>query len=435
MSQISPMNKQKQKNAFDDIWNLIRKIIMISGIFVFPNITKKLWLRRILMLNPVLCTGIIFAFAYGTFKLHHFNLMSHILCDSILINLAASFYGSFCIIKYNTEMIGFIDWCRSLYNCKERFHPVQQDIAESRINWAHTWSYRLVQVTVAFFWFDSFMISAGFAFVGQFLPESIYPKFSQPLPYNLPVKDQENWTIFFITLIAQVKCAMDIGSFNVVFLSIFYTIFIHIYTYMNIIKETIELMGNELQARYDRREQGKIELKHSVGIRKSHGNSGNELQNQDLALVEWLKIIVDMISEINEIITTISQIFTHYFFFFEFGSYGALFIFGMIITVIHQQYFFAFGIIGLSAILFGFCYINEKLLAKFEEIFATLYETPWYTLVPKERKLFLHVLHCRGLQKGFLASGIHGVTFERFNKIVQAAYSNVLVLKDLVTKF
>lgn len=424
MAQIAPITATKPKEkSFDDQWNLIRMIQMVSGIFVFPGVTDKPSLR-LLMLNPVICTLIIFVFAYGTFKFHNFNLMSHILCDSILINLAASFYGSFCIKKYNPEMLGFINWCRSLYKIEEKFHPIQQKIVRNRMDWVHLWSCRLIKGTAGFFWCNSFMMSAGFAFVGHFLPESMYPKFSQPLPYNLPVKDQKNFTVFWITLIGQIKCAMDIGSFNVVFLGIFYTIFIHIHTYLNIIKETITLFGEKLEEKhYNWLEEG----------RKSQEIVSNQ-DNDVLPLEEWFKLIVDMISESNTIITTLSNIFTHFFFFFEFGSFGALFIFGLIITVIHQQYFFAFGIIGLAAVLFVFCYINEKILEKFEEIFIAFYEIPWYTLTPKERKLFSQVLHCRAIQKGFMASGIHGVTFERFNKIVQAAYSNLLVLKDLVLK-
>lgn len=146
-------------------------------------------------------------------------------------------------------------------------------------------------------------------------------------------------------------------------------------------------------------------------------------------------MIVDMISESNEILSMFGEIFSGYFFLFELASFGSLFVFGMIMMVIHQQYFFAFGIVGASAILFSFCFINEQLLKKIAELSTALYEVPWYTLTPKERKFFLQVMTCSDIQSGFKASGVHGVTFERFSKIVQAAYSNVLVLKDLVTKF
>lgn len=142
-----------------------------------------------------------------------------------------------------------------------------------------------------------------------------------------------------------------------------------------------------------------------------------------------------MISESNEIISTFGEIFGGYFFLFEFASFGSLFVFGLIMLVLHQQYFFALGIVCASVILFTFCVINEQFLEKFAEISVALYDIPWYTLTPKERKFFLQVMTCSEIQKGFMASGVHGVTFERFSKIVQAAYSNVLVLKDLVMKF
>lgn len=432
MSSVFPKEQQKVK-YFDDIWNLIRKLSMITGIFVFPDFTKSIWMERILTCNPPLSFGIVLLFAYGTFKLDNFSLMSHILCDSILINYAAVFYAFSCIKRYNKDMIRFMDWCRSLYNYHAKFHSVQQKIAHRQVDWVHLWAIRTIKATAFVMWFDSLMISAGFAFVGQFLPESIYPKYSPPMPYYFPFEEQENWYVFAITLAGQVKCSLDLGSFHTLFLSIFYTISIHLYMYLNIIKETIELMGQQIEAKYDGQGLPQKVLKKKQPISNIVNTNILEDQNCDLPFREWIKLVVDMISESNEILSTFGEIFTGYFFLFELASFGSLFIFGMIMMVLHQQYFFAFGIVGASGILFSFCFINEQLMKKFAEISVALYEVPWYTLNPTERRFFMQVMTCSNIQKGF-NSGIHGVTFERFNNIVQAAYSNVLVLKDLVMK-
>lgn len=432
---IAPIKERKQEKSFDDIWEMIRKVIMIAGIFVFPNITKNVWLKRTLMLNAALSFGIVLMLAYGTFELNNYSLMSHILVHSILINYAAVFYGCSCIKRNNDEMIGFIDWCRSLYNYREKFHRVQYGIVKARVDWLHTWAVRVMQGSGFVLWFDSTMITLGFAFVGYFLPESIYPKFSAPLPYYYPFENQKTWKAFLITLLSQFKCAMDLSSIHCLLLSIFYTISIHIYTYLNIVKETIELMGESLQARYDRKSHGNLTHRRNNQGMEGTSSIDNEQRNDDLFLEEWIKLIVDMISESNQIISTFGQIFAGYFFLFEFACFGSLFIFGLIMMVLHQQYFFALGIVCASVILFTFCFINEQFLEMFDQISIALYKIPWYTLTPKERKLFLQVMTCGDIQKGFMASGIHAVTFERFSKIVQAAYSNVLVLKDLVMKF
>lgn len=83
--------------------------------------------------------------------------------------------------------------------------------------------------TVFVMWLDAFMISAGFAIIGQFLPEHMYPKYSPPMPYYFPIEDQENWTVFAITTASQSKCSMDLGTFHSLFLSILYTISIHLF--------------------------------------------------------------------------------------------------------------------------------------------------------------------------------------------------------------
>lgn len=422
MAKVSPEIKTfKNRVTFDGIWDLIRKINMISGVFLFPGITKNVWLKRILMCNAPLSFGIVLIFAYGTLQRDDYSLMSHILVHSILINYATVFYGFSCIKRNNTEMIGFMEWCGSLYRYKEKFHPIQYEIAETRMNWVHVWAIRVIQVAGFILWFDSTMISVGFAFVGLFLPENIYPKYSAPMPYYFPIEDQKNWKVLCLTLFCQFKCSIDLASFHQLFLSIFYTVSIHIYTHLEIIKETIELLKEKLQKRHEKQLSGKT--------------TSNDVADDDLPIQAWIKLIVDMICESNKTISTFGQIFTGYFFLFELASFGSLFIFGLIMLVIHQQFFFAFGIVCASFILFSFCFINEQFLEKFEEISEALYDIPWYTLTPKERILILPMMSCSDIQRGFMASGIHSVTFERFNKIVQAAYSNVLVLKDLVLKF
>ncbi len=80
------------------------------------------------------------------------------------------------------------------------------------------------------------------------------------------------------------------------------------------------------------------------------------------------------------------------------------------------------------------CYINEKILEKFEDIKQVLYDLPWFDLAPNERKLLLTLMHCRNIQKGFTAAGIHGLTLERFGIILKAGYTNLLILRDIVRK-
>lgn len=435
------VKKRKNDESFDDIWEMIRKVIIVAGIFVFPGITKNVWLKRALMLNAAISFGIVLILAYGTFELNNYSLISHILVHSILINYVTVLYGCFCIKRNEMKMLEFFNFCANLYKYRETFHRTQYDIVKRQLTWAHKWTVRIIQGAAFVLWVDSTMITLGFAFVGYFLPESIYPKLSAPMPYYYPFKNQKTWPVFLVTLVSQFKCAMDLSSIHLLLLSIFYTISIHIHSHLNIIKQTIELMGKDLQAKHDQMSHRLVGHEPSIKWKQTLRNGNNMVdvnenpKNDELLLVDWIKQVVDMISQSNQIISSFAEIFTGYFFLFEFSSFGSLFVFGMIMLVLHQQYFFAFGIICASVILFTFCFINEQFLEKFAQISLALYDIPWYILTPKERKIFLIVMTCSEIQKGFKASGIHGVTFERFNKIVQAAYSNVLVLKDLVMKF
>lgn len=115
---------------------------MIAGIFVFPGITKSIWAKRILTFHRLFGFGTMLLQAYGTFKRYNFSLMSHILCDSILINYAAVFYAFSCIQRFNKGLIRFLDWCRSLHNFRKKFHSIQQEIAERQIDWVHLWGIR-----------------------------------------------------------------------------------------------------------------------------------------------------------------------------------------------------------------------------------------------------------------------------------------------------
>lgn len=76
----------------------------------------------------------------------------------------------------------------------------------------------------------------------------------------------------------------------------------------------------------------------------------------------------------------------------------------------------------------------EAVLDKIDEIKAALYDLPWYTMDEKDRKMLLIMMQCNLIQPGFMVLHIHPMTIERFCIVIQAGYTNLLILKDLIQK-
>lgn len=302
-----------------------------------------------------------------------------------------------------------VNWCRDMYDVERKYHRKVQSIADKHVRKCHKFARFIIKAYRLFLYCDAFAITIGFAIFGIFLPESIYPKFSFPLPFYLPFKNQETYLCYCLTLLAQFKTTVDVASLGIFVYAMLYCLSIHHLSFLDIIKESVELFQQ--------------------GVERKHVSKGT-----DDDITEWVKIITDMVCDVNESIAMYQNVYSGLFFMLEMASFGSLFIFGLILLVVHQQLFFAVGITVVAASLFIQCYINEKYLEKFSAISEALYEIPWYVLAPKERKMILMAMFCSDVCSGLNVVGIHPLKLERFAKVLQAAYSNCLVLKDLIQK-
>lgn len=153
-----------------------------------------------------------------------------------------------------------------------------------------------------------------------------------------------------------------------------------------------------------------------------------ETNIKHLTFTEWIKIIVVMINDVHDNIQQFSNMLKVYFLFLKISSYGCIFFFGMTFFVMEQYYYHTALVVGINVILFTFCYINEKI----NDISQALYNTAWYDLELQQQKDLLIALHCSSIHKGFTALDVHSLTLERFQLIIQAVYSNCIVLKKLI---
>lgn len=119
----------------------------------------------------------------------------------------------------------------------------------------------------------------------------------------------------------------------------------------------------------------------------------------------------------------------------EYLCFATIFIGGIIILIEKEHYSLSVSFLGTASFFFPCCYINEKVIDKLSEVADALYDLPWYYLSVKDRRELLLALNCGFVTGGFTAADFHDVTLERFAAVVQGAYSNCLVLKDLVVAF
>lgn len=119
----------------------------------------------------------------------------------------------------------------------------------------------------------------------------------------------------------------------------------------------------------------------------------------------------------------------------EYLCFATIFIGGIIILIEKEHWSLSISFLGTAATFFPCCYINEYVKEKLLEVSFALYGLPWYHLSPKDRRELLLALKCGFFHGGFTAANMHDVSLERFAAVVQSAYKNCLVLKDLVMAF
>ncbi|XP_063708809.1 uncharacterized protein LOC134837369 [Culicoides brevitarsis] len=301
-----------------------------------------------------------------------------------------------------------LEWCGNLDQLweNEKYKLVLGN--KNSLNEIRKVTIKFLKYSRPFFVGTGMFSSIGALFLGLILPESIYPKFSLPIPFVLPFKDQENWIVFGATAAIQVVITIVFVFFICFLLEINISIILHFLGMLDIVREIIEKLGNEI---LDTRIKGKRGL---------------------MPFVEWMKIITDLVSDINSVVTFISNSLTTFFVVLEAGVVGVLLLGGLIFMVVKEHQPFAMFCWAATFFLFLWCLINEKLLDKYEKISKAFYDIPWYYLEVNEQKMLLIALNCNNIQPGFTAAGMHKLTLDRFTTVMKIAYRCLLILKDMV---
>lgn len=417
------MSKQALKQDFEEVYEIAKQIDRMLGVLLFKKEgVRRTWQENILLLTIPSNVALLLVFGLTTLLVSKFSLISILMCSSITIVIVTHYFGILVIVQHRHEILGFYEWCRNMYNIDKNYHPVQWRRAKFNIRYVHKWTIRLFKWMRILLYSDAFAITILISIVGSYLPDHIYPDFLAPLPYILPFENNKTWPAFIVTVLCQYKCAVDLCSFSIFVFGMFYIVSFCILTYLNIIHDTVQMMGMQIRDEYEKEER----IVDDIDAIKF------DLNGITLTLPEWNKIIVDQINDVNVIVTAFSNVFSIFFLNLEFSSFGALFIFGLEFLVVQEQYSYAFGVLTIAMFLFTFCFINEKIVEKMTVIQHALYDIPWYYVAPKDRQFLVTALFCGTIQKGLTAAGLHSLSIERYGKIVQAAYTNCIILKDLI---
>lgn len=423
----------KPKPNFDRVWSLLQQMDSLAGVFLFRDSSSKpkSKLEKLLsLILPAQAILSIFIFT-STLIVTKFALINIIICVSFAMPFLMC---DATLVKFYTNkktLKNLIDWCRSLYDVEKKFSLLVREIAETHLETIERRAFKIVRLLQITFYFNACLASIGFVIIGHFLPENIFPKFSVPLPFYLPFNDQRTWLAFITTVVTQTFFAIIVTTLGIFIFGVLFCIAIHILGFLDIILGVIQKMKREMQTNVEVEVQkdSKLQLSTLAIINASLNENSTKT-----SFPVWMSIVTDMISDVNSVLTPLCKLYSQMFLLIELTSLGTIFICGLIFIVLREQYFFAVGVSAGPSALFVMCYINEKILDKFDGIKKELYDISWYELKSKESKMLLIAMNCDEIQKGFTAAEIHKLTIERFGIILKTGYTNLLVLKDLVMK-
>lgn len=398
-------------DSFNDILQIFETTDFVSGVFLFRQTTEWTWKEKLARMNALLCPLMSLVLMYGTIHSGKYpTVLGWIFVSSRLVIEMTVYTLVYSCLANKKQMNDLFEWCEKMYVIRRTFHPKVQVIAEEKVRWMHRWSSKMLQFYVNSFIFNILFMTIGITTIGWMLPDTIYPKFTLPLPYFLPFENQESWTVFIVTFIMQIVLSIVIACMTVGALGIVFAAAIFIVNFLEIIDSSIKMMHNELEQ-----------------LLTTHRPVQQELR-------EWTKTLVDMICGVKEVFNTFNEVFSLFFLMMEFSCYASVFTFGLLIIVVKKQVMF--GMCASLIIVAGFLtlnYISVIIMGKFSKIMDGLYDCPWYALAPSERKSIHRMMLCGQFKIGLQAAGMHRLDLQLFLTVLKTAYVNCLVLKNMVT--
>lgn len=229
------------KLSFESIRKQIHQFETIAGIFLFRNkkSSKLTTKEKLLTFTLPLFFGIFAFLIVTTLIVTQFRLVNVIICCAAIVDVVTLQVGILCITFNKGPLIDILKWCESLYDVEQKFSQRIQKEAKTQMMALETRTVKILKWLRILTYLDAVCCSLGFAMVELCLPERILPKYSLPLPYYLPFREQKSWIAFVTTIAVQTKLLVDCATLTIYVFGIFFCIALHILAFLNIIKDII----------------------------------------------------------------------------------------------------------------------------------------------------------------------------------------------------
>lgn len=294
-------------NKFDELWYLFVKICNAGGILSFNKSIGQKQLSWKLKLHSKFCVTAVSVFVmtmlYTLLTVTNNFVVTIFTCAGLMIYIAVTF-GPIRLTWEYEKFIEVIAWCRGLHEDENIDHNVQQ-IAKKKFDKTFYWSMKVMKYATRLLVLDAFFVTVVFAAVAQLLPgDMLLAKYRAPMPFILPVKNQDTWVVFFVNTLIQF-CGNYVGTvLGGLLMSIFISIFMHFMAYLDVILEVIDNAKdfNKIQcsivkvAGSNDRDADLIEVLREID--EKCVNQDGTIMNQGLNDFDYfIQVVVDMLAD------------------------------------------------------------------------------------------------------------------------------------------
>lgn len=217
-------------SEFDTTWKTLQTLDSLLGSYVTIGPDRKLTLfQRVYQWMWMLGLTSITALIISTIIMNHSDISFFLQCAIMFQMYVTCGLMNIVLWIHKNRVKKVLHWCKEM-----------QAMENDHMNQARILVRKTVKRLVLYFGFSFFSISIGLIIIGQILPEEMYPTFRPPLPYELPVEDRDNWTIYIITCGMQTFGVFYAQIFPCFYYSTFSTFGIIFYAYLNTLLDDIK---------------------------------------------------------------------------------------------------------------------------------------------------------------------------------------------------
>ncbi|KAJ6643270.1 hypothetical protein Bhyg_08228 [Pseudolycoriella hygida] len=406
---------------FQELWSFYAKVCAAAGILTFMKPEDQ---TIFLKLYQKLCQFVFSLFVLSmvyTLVTQHTHLIVVIIASSGLVIYFAISAGPILLHLNHDEFMTVISWCQSFHNNNAHFDPKLEDLGKKFFEIAGHKSMKMMKIFSFLLAFDGFACTILFTFVANLLPgDTLLAEYQPPLPFDVPFYNNEQATpeSFRINLFIQTAGIINGTLLGSVVMSIYFVIFIHLLTYLDVVLAIVGefngcLIGRKRNELLDSGEF--VEVLYQIQ---------ETLESEADEFSTYTKIIVDMCSQFHEQMATFSDFSSLIFLIWECTSLFTTFISGIILLLEQEHIVLAIGVSMANFFYLIVCYVNSKILTKMSNINDALYNLPWYCMRPSERRKILLAKHTMDVQIGFSSGGFHDLNLEQFMNVTNPHNAN-----------